>query len=101
MTISESSALSRRTLPRSTAVAGAAAATVTVVNARAASVQPVAAPALEVQAAAARGTSVRITDPGCTHELYLVLQTVPGGLASGFGDLNWDEFAGQGVGVTA
>jgi hypothetical protein len=45
-------------------------------------------------------TSVPITDPGGTHKLYLVFQTVLGGPASGFGNLNWVEFAGQGVGVT-
>jgi hypothetical protein len=43
-------------------------------------------------------TSVPITDPGGTHKLCLSSsQTVPGGPASGFGDLN--EFAGQGVRV--
>jgi cytochrome c len=46
------------------------------------------------------GTSVPITDPGGTHKLYLVFQTVLGGPAGGFGNLNWVEFAGQGVGVT-
>jgi hypothetical protein len=43
-------------------------------------------------------TTVPITDPGGTHKLYFVFQTVPGGPASGFGNLNWVEFAGQGVG---
>ncbi|MFG3578915.1 ThuA domain-containing protein [Micromonospora chersina] len=45
-------------------------------------------------------TTVPVTDPGGTHKLYLVLTTVPGGPASGFGNLNWVEFAGQGIGVT-
>jgi cytochrome c len=44
-------------------------------------------------------TGVPIADPGGTHKLYLVFQTVPGGPASGFGNLNWVEFAGRGVGV--
>ncbi|MEU1838505.1 ThuA domain-containing protein [Micromonospora chersina] len=45
-------------------------------------------------------TTVPVTDPGGTHKLYLVLTTVPGGPASGFGNLNWVEFTGQGIGVT-
>ncbi|MEU4369215.1 ThuA domain-containing protein [Micromonospora chersina] len=45
-------------------------------------------------------TTVPVTDPGGTHRLYLVLTTVPGGPASGFGNLNWVEFTGQGIGVT-
>jgi transposase InsO family protein len=45
-------------------------------------------------------TSVPITDPGGTRKLYLVFQTVLGGPAGGFGNLNWVEFAGQGLGVT-
>jgi hypothetical protein len=46
------------------------------------------------------GPSVPITDPGGTHELYLVFQTVLSGPAGGFGNLNRVEFAGQGVRVT-
>ncbi|MFG3602259.1 ThuA domain-containing protein [Micromonospora chersina] len=45
-------------------------------------------------------TTVPVTDPGGTHKLYLVLTTVPGGPAGGFGNLNWVEFTGQGIGVT-
>ncbi|WP_238454302.1 carbohydrate-binding protein [Micromonospora sp. ATA51] len=45
-------------------------------------------------------TTVPLTDPGGSHKLYLVFTTVPGGAASGFGNLNWVEFAGQGIGVT-
>ncbi|MFG2059481.1 ThuA domain-containing protein [Micromonospora sp. NPDC048930] len=45
-------------------------------------------------------TTVPITDPGGTHKLYLVFTTVSGGPASGFGNLNWVEFTGQGIGVT-
>ncbi|WP_446216365.1 ThuA domain-containing protein [Micromonospora sp. IBHARD004] len=45
-------------------------------------------------------TTVPITDPGGTHRLYLVFTTVPGGPTSGFGNLNWVEFTGQGIGVT-
>ncbi|MGW5670948.1 ThuA domain-containing protein [Micromonospora sp. NPDC003776] len=45
-------------------------------------------------------TTVPITDPGGSHKLYLVFTTVSGGPASGFGNLNWVEFTGQGIGVT-
>ena len=45
-------------------------------------------------------TTVPLTDPGGSHRLYLVFTTVPGGPASGFGNLNWAEFTGQGIGVT-
>ncbi|SBT49317.1 ThuA domain-containing protein [Micromonospora narathiwatensis] len=45
-------------------------------------------------------TTVPITDPGGSRKLYLVLTTVAGGPASGFGNLNWVDFNGQGIGVT-
>ncbi|TCB96520.1 carbohydrate-binding protein [Micromonospora zingiberis] len=45
-------------------------------------------------------TSVPITDPGDTFRLYLVFTTVAGGPASGFGNLNWVQFNGQGIGLT-
>ncbi|RIV38051.1 ThuA domain-containing protein [Micromonospora radicis] len=45
-------------------------------------------------------TTVPITDPGDTFRLYLVFRTVPGGPASGFGNLNWVQFNGQGIGLT-
>ncbi|MFF3856563.1 ThuA domain-containing protein [Micromonospora sp. NPDC002575] len=45
-------------------------------------------------------TTVPFTDPGGTRRLYLVFTAVPGGPASGFGNLNWVEFNGQGIGVT-
>ncbi|PZG00261.1 hypothetical protein C1I93_03090 [Micromonospora endophytica] len=45
-------------------------------------------------------TTVPITDPGDTFRLYLVFTTVEGGPASGFGNLNWVQFNGQGIGLT-
>jgi hypothetical protein len=44
-------------------------------------------------------TTVPITDPGGSRRLYLVFQPVSGGPATGFGNLNWIEFVGQGVGA--
>ncbi|GAA4467243.1 ThuA domain-containing protein [Phytohabitans houttuyneae] len=44
-------------------------------------------------------TTVPITDPGGTHKLYLVFQPVSGGPTSGFGNLNWVQFTGAGIGV--
>ncbi|HEY7486890.1 MAG TPA: ThuA domain-containing protein [Streptosporangiaceae bacterium] len=38
-----------------------------------------------------------ITDPGGTHRLYLVFQSVSGGPATNLLNLNWAEFGGQGV----
>jgi PKD repeat protein/type 1 glutamine amidotransferase len=34
-----------------------------------------------------------------THRLFLVFRAVPGGPATGFGNLNWVEFSGAGAGV--
>ncbi|SNS35490.1 hypothetical protein SAMN05216276_100850 [Streptosporangium subroseum] len=53
----------------------------------------------EVQAAAVRTPSVPITDPGGTHKLHLVFQTVPGGPAGGLGNLNGYELAGPSAGA--
>jgi cytochrome c len=33
------------------------------------------------------------------HRLFLVFRAVPGGPATGFGNLNWVEFSGPGAGV--
>jgi cytochrome c len=38
-----------------------------------------------------------LTDPGGTHRLYLVFQSVAGGPASNLFNLNWFEFVGGGV----
>jgi PKD repeat protein/type 1 glutamine amidotransferase len=40
-----------------------------------------------------------ITDPGGTHELFLVFRPVDGGLGNNFFNLNWVEFVGGGVGT--
>jgi PKD repeat protein len=40
-----------------------------------------------------------LADPGGSHRLYLVFRTVPGGPATGFGNLNWIQFGGSGVGT--
>ncbi|MBY8873762.1 ThuA domain-containing protein [Micromonospora sp. PLK6-60] len=45
-------------------------------------------------------TNAPLTDPGGSRKLYLVFTTVPGGPASGFGNLNWVHFNGQGIGTT-
>ncbi|HEX5598343.1 MAG TPA: ThuA domain-containing protein [Micromonosporaceae bacterium] len=45
-------------------------------------------------------TTVPITDPGGSRKLYLVFKTVPGGPASNFGNLNWVQFNGAGIGLT-
>ncbi len=40
-----------------------------------------------------------ITDPGGTHELFLVFRPVDGGPGNNFFNLNWVEFVGGGVGT--
>jgi hypothetical protein len=34
-----------------------------------------------------------------SHKLYFVIRAVPGGPATGFGNLNWVEFSGAGIGL--
>ena len=42
-----------------------------------------------------------ITDPGGTHRLYLVFQSVSGGPTTSLLNLNWVEFGGAGIGTSA